>query len=115
MEEVQTVLRFFARFLDADRPDVLLTYGGDPVTQGMIGVAKRAGHPRRVRNSQLRVHATPALFARRSLHCAVAVRARHYRDRLGLDCQALPNPVDWERVRVENPDPRYVTFVNPAL
>ena len=24
MQEVQTVLRFFARFLDADRPDVLL-------------------------------------------------------------------------------------------
>ena len=39
---------------------------------------------------------------------------RHYRDRVGLDCQALPNPVDWERVRVANPRPRFVTFVNPA-
>ena len=44
----------------------------------------------------------------------VRVRARHYRDRVGLDCQALPNPVDWERVRVANPSPRFVTFVNPA-
>ncbi len=26
-----------------------------------------------------------------------------------------PIPVDWERVRVEDPDPRYVTFVNPTL
>ena len=27
---------------------------------------------------------------------------RHYRDRLGLDCHVLPNPVDWERVQVED-------------
>ena len=40
---------------------------------------------------------------------------RHYRDKLGLDCQVLPYPVDWERVGVDEREPRYVTFVNPAL
>ena len=39
-EEIRTVLRFFQKFLDIFRPDVLLTYGGDPITQGMIAVAR---------------------------------------------------------------------------
>ena len=40
---------------------------------------------------------------------------RHYRDRIGLDCHALPNPVNWDRVRVEDHKPRFVTFVNPVV
>ena len=44
-EEVQTVLQFFLRFLEIYRPDVLLTYGGDPVTVGMIVLARRRGIP----------------------------------------------------------------------
>ena len=39
---------------------------------------------------------------------------RLYHDKLGLECQALPYPVDWECVRTEDREPRYVTFVNPA-
>ncbi len=40
---------------------------------------------------------------------------RHYRDKIGLDCRVLPNPVDWDRVRVADHRPRFVTFVNPVL
>ncbi len=40
---------------------------------------------------------------------------RHYRDKVGLDCHVLPYPIDWDRVRVESRDPRFLTFVNPAL
>ena len=45
LTEIQTVLRFFAKFLGIYRPDVLFTYGGDGITQGMIAVAKRRGIP----------------------------------------------------------------------
>ena len=114
-EEIRTVLGLFQKFLDVYRPDVMLTYGGDPITQGMIAAAGRRGIPvvfaihnfgytdlRQFSGVDLCI--VPSEFA-----------GRHYRDKLGLDCRVLPNPVDWERVRVEDAEPRYLTFVNPAL
>ena len=48
-DEIRTVMHFFAKFLDVYRPDVMLTYGGDPITQGMMAVAKHRAYPGRVR------------------------------------------------------------------
>jgi UDP-N-acetylglucosamine:LPS N-acetylglucosamine transferase len=44
-EALHTVLASFRKTLEVGRPDVMLTYGGDPVTQGMIAMAKRRGIP----------------------------------------------------------------------
>ena len=44
-EEVETVLEFFRKFLDVFRPDVMLTYGGDPITIGMIAQARERAIP----------------------------------------------------------------------
>ncbi len=114
-EEVQTVLEFFQRFLDAYRPDVMLTYGGDPTTAGMIAEAKKRGIPVVFALHNF-AYTNPRFFADVD-YCLVASEfARcHYRDNVGLDCQALPYPVDWDRVRVESRDPRFVTFVNPCV
>jgi hypothetical protein len=114
-EEVQTVLEFFQKFLDVYRPGVMLTYGGDPITTGMIAIARERGVPvvfaihnfayKHIANfSRVDYCIVPSEFA-----------PRHYRERIGLDCRVLPNPVDWERVRVQECEPSYVTFVNPSL
>ncbi len=113
IEEVRTVLDLFRTYLEVYRPDVMLTYGGDPVTQGMIALAKRCGIP-----VVFAIHnfAYTGLAAFGGVDCCVApseFACRYYRDRLGLDCRALPNPVDWDRVQVHDRDPRFVTFVNP--
>ena len=108
LDEIRTVLRFFAKFLDIYRPDVMLTYGGDPITQGMIAVARRRGIPVVFAIHNFAYTDAPALFATSIIaSCRPSSRGRHYRDKVGLDCQALPNPVDWERVRVDDADPRY--------
>ncbi len=39
------MLDFFRTYLEVYRPDAMLTYGGDPVTQGMIHLAKGRGIP----------------------------------------------------------------------
>ena len=101
LEEVRTVLDFFRTYLEVYRPDVMLTYGGDPVTQGMIALAKRCGIP-----VVFAIHnfAYTGLAAFGGVDCCVApyeFACRYYGDRLGLACRALPNPVDWDRVRVE--------------
>jgi glycosyltransferase involved in cell wall biosynthesis len=115
LEEVGTILQFFQSFLEIYRPDVLLTYGGDPVTQGMITLARRRGIP-----VVFGLHNFQYFDARAFSqvdYCVVASEfaQRHYRHKLGLDCQVLPYSVDWDRVRVARRDPRFVTFVNPAL
>ena len=113
LEEVRTVLDFFRTYLNVYRPDMMLTYGGDPVTQGMIALAKRCGIP-----VVFAIHnfAYTGLAAFGGVDCCVArseFACWYYRDRLGLACQPLPNPVDWDRVRGEQRAPRFVTFVNP--
>ena len=115
LEEVQTVLEFLRKFLDAYRPHVMLTYGGDPITLGMIAEARRRMIPVVFALHNF-AYTNTRLFAGVD-YCLVASEfaRRHYRDEVGLDCQALSYPVDWERVRVENRNPRFVTFVNPCL
>ena len=113
-EEVGTILQFFQSFLEVYRPDVLLTYGGDPVTQGMMALARRRGTSVvfGLHNFQ---YVDPRAFSQVD-YCIVPSEftRRHYQDKLGLDCQVLPHPLDWDRVRVTRRDPRFVTFVNPA-
>jgi len=112
-EEVRTVLDLFRTYLEVSRPDVMLTYGGDPVSRGLIALARRRGIP-----VVFAIHnfSYTGLEAFRGVDYCVApsdFACRYYRDRLSLACQPLPNPVDWDRVRVERRDPRFVTFVNP--
>jgi glycosyltransferase involved in cell wall biosynthesis len=113
-EEVATVLQFFREFLANCRPDVMLTYGWDAITQGMIALAKRQDIP-----VVFSIHN----FAYTELtpfwkvdYCIVPSEfaRRHYWETLGLACKALPNPVDWDRVFAPDRAPRYVTFVNPC-
>ena len=114
VEEVRTVLDFFRTYLEVYWPDVMLTYGGDPITQGMIALARRRGVP-----VVFAIHnfAYTGLAAFGGVDYCVApseFACRYYRDRLGLACHALPNPVDWDRVTVQYREPRFVTFVNPV-
>ena len=102
-EEVQTVLEFFQKFLDVYRPDVMLTYGGDPITLGMIAQAKARGIPV-VFTLHNFAYTNPRFFANVD-YCIVASEfaRRHYRDKVGLDCQVLAYPVDWDRVAGREP------------
>ena len=113
-EEVGAVLEFFRKYLEVLEPDVMLTYGGDPVTVGMIDLARRRGIPVVFAIHNLGYRKAPPLTDVDARIVASEFARRHYRDNVGLDCHALPNPVDWDRVRVEDRNPRFVTFVNPA-
>jgi glycosyltransferase involved in cell wall biosynthesis len=39
----------------------------------------------------------------------------HYRRTLGLECTAIPSPIDWSRVLCPDNGRRFLTFVNPTL
>ena len=107
-EDAATVLAFFHERLERSRPDVVLTYGWDPATCGMIALAKLLD--------------IPVVFAIHSFgygtllpfwnadYCTVPSEfaRRHYWESMGLACEELANPVDWDRVRCLHRKPRYV-------
>jgi hypothetical protein len=113
--DVHTVLGFFRSFLALNQPDVMLTYGGDPITNGMIDMARRRGIPIvfAIHNLQ---YFDPRPFANVDF-CIVPSQftQRYYRDRVGIECHVLGNPVDWDRVLAPDPAPQFVTFINPSL
>lgn len=101
--------RALARF----RPDAVLTYGGHPAGLELMRRARRAGiavvfhlhnfaYQDRASLADASAVLVPSEYAR-----------RHYARALGLEATALPYPLRRARVVADDPDPRYVTFVNP--
>jgi hypothetical protein len=92
-------------------PDILLVWGSDPLAGEVLSRARRLGiaavlvlDDLRVRNPTVGAEADAVLVPWR-------FAADYYREALGLDCTVLPPPVDLDRVRAEQHEPRYVTFV----
>jgi len=101
------------RLLETSRPDAVLTYGGHWLAAEVIACAKRQNTP--VVFGLHNFAYTDAAFFR-SVD-AVLVPSRfaqdYYRRSLGLDCTALPHPLDWSRFHCPEVEGRYATFVNP--
>jgi glycosyltransferase involved in cell wall biosynthesis len=101
VQEAQAFLTAVDIFLQKNRPDVMVTYGGDPVSIAVQRLAKRRGitivfelhnfsYSDRTAFEAVDYVTVPAEFSR-----------RFYRERLGLECHLLPNIVNWEAAEVE--------------
>jgi glycosyltransferase involved in cell wall biosynthesis len=106
-------LALLEQVLDEARPDVLLTYGGHWVGRETIAAAARRKIPVAfwLRNFAY----TDATLFRTVAGVLVPSQfsKAYYRQALGLDCTAIPSPLDWSRLRCTHSDPTYVAFVNP--
>lgn len=112
--EAVTWLDLADRALAHFRPQILLTYGGHPASLELMARARRRG--------------VAVVFFLRNLayqdrRCFADVSSvlvpsqysqRHYAHRLGLDCTALPSPLCLAQVVATNPEPKYLTFINPV-
>jgi len=99
----------FGRF----RPDVLLTYGGHPVSLELMGQARARqvavvfhlhnfGYNDRRGFADVSAAIFPSEYSR-----------RFHQRRIGLDGVVIPDPIRLDQVIAENPEPTYVTFINP--
>ena len=111
--ESRALLDLAEQVFDRFRPQVLLTYGGHPVSGELMRRARRQG---------IRVVFHLHNFAyddRRAFAHADAVLVpsgyarRLYARRLGLEATAIPYPLRPERVVAPDPEPRFATFINP--
>jgi len=111
----QIFLQFLDEIVRRDRPDVMLTYGGGGLGRQIIQHARR--------------HAIPVVFALHNFHYKSArpfegvakvlvpseFAANYYGRTLGIECTAIPSPINIDRVVCDDEcDRRYVTFVNPV-
>lgn len=97
----------------AFRPDVVLTYGGDPASGAVPRVAKEVG-AKAVFWLHNRAYTSADCFAGCDAVVVPSESSReHYRATLGVEAVALPGPWNWERTRCEPAATRHVTFVNP--
>jgi glycosyltransferase involved in cell wall biosynthesis len=99
--------------LDRFEPEVLLTYGGHPVCLELMRRARARGaavvfHLHNFAYNDRRGFGDVSAFIFPSEYSR-----RHYRRRVGLDGVMIPDPIQLEKVIADNPQPKYVTFINP--
>ena len=99
--------------LDRFRPDILLTYGGHPVSRTLMIKARAKG-------SSVVFHLHNFGYNdRRGFEDVDAVifpseySRRLYLRRVGIDGVVISDPIRLDKVIAENPEPKYVTFINP--
>lgn len=99
----------FARFC----PQVLLTYGGHPANLELMRRARERGigvvfhlHNFAYTDQRAFVDVSSILFPSE-------YSRRHYARSVGLDGPVIPDPLRAARVIATEPDPKYVTFINP--
>ena len=100
-------LHLAEQVFDRFRPDVLLTYDGHPAS---LKLMRRA---RRVAGAEC---PSRRAWTRPRHSCGAAALPPQPLSRLlGLDGPVIPDPIPVDRNVVDNPEPQYVTFVNPQL
>jgi glycosyltransferase involved in cell wall biosynthesis len=97
------------------RPDVLLTYGGDPASRGARAAARRGGAKVAFRLHNFSYHDRAAFGDCDAVAVPSAFSQEYHRAALGLDTRVVPPVIVPERVLTARPDGgRYITFVNPV-
>ncbi|MFI5456414.1 MAG: glycosyltransferase [Isosphaerales bacterium] len=99
--------------LDRFQPHVLLTYGGHPVCLELMRRARARGvavvfhlhnfaYNNRIGFTDVSAVIFPSQYSRRL-----------YGRRIGLEGTVIPDPIQLDRVVADDPEPKYVTFINP--
>ena len=110
--EVRDFLGLFDETFDRLRPSVVVSYGGDRLTREILARSRRRTAATVFTLHNFQYHTLSTFADVDAIVVPSRFAADHYRDSIGLVCTVLPNIVDLERIRVERPAPRYVTFVN---
>ena len=113
-DEVREFLGLFDQAIARFRPDVLVTYGGDRLTRAIMARARSRGIATVFHLHNFFYHGRDNFAEADAVLVPSRFAADHYREKLGLDCATLPYVVDADRVRVDHPEPTYLTMVNPS-
>ncbi len=114
-EETAAFLSLVREVMGRFRPDVVLTYGGDPASHGIHAVARSVGAKVVFWLHNFAYKTRSAFTGCDAVIVPSAFSREHHRTTLGLQCVDLPPVIDRSRVLVERPElGKYLTFVNPV-
>lgn len=112
-DEAAAFLAVLEEVFERFRPDIVLTYGGDPASAGVIARAKRAGAKVAFWLHNM-AYWSADIFRQCDAVIVPSVFAQtHYRMALGIESVVLAGPFDPTRVTCDRATDQYVTFVNP--
>jgi glycosyltransferase involved in cell wall biosynthesis len=111
--EGEPFLEVFEQILDRFRPDLVLTFGGHWLAQGVVARAKRRGLPVVFGLHNFAYHDAVMFKELNAVWVPSRFAQEHYQQKLGLNCDAIPYTWDWSRIHCPEVEGRYVTFVNP--
>jgi glycosyltransferase involved in cell wall biosynthesis len=112
-DEGAAYLELAGQALERFRPDALLTYGGHPADLELRRRARRGGVPVVFHLHNFAYDDARAFADASAVLVPSDYARRHYARRLGVEALAIPYPLRPERVVAADPEPRYLTFVNP--
>ena len=100
---------------DRFRPDVLLTYGGHPASLELMRRARQRGIAVVFHLHNFGYHDRSAFADVSAVIFPSEYSRRHHARLIGLDGPVIPDPIPLDRIVADNPEPQYVTFINPQL
>ncbi|OWK41747.1 glycosyltransferase [Fimbriiglobus ruber] len=113
-DEVRAFHDVVSRVAADFRPDVVLTYGGDPASTGVAAIGRRIGARVAFRLHNFAYSDTRAFAGCDAVIVPSEFSRSFHRSALGIECVVLPSVVDPNRVGADRPGGgKYVTFVNP--
>jgi glycosyltransferase involved in cell wall biosynthesis len=111
--EAEAFLTACKLFLTKNRPDAVLTYGGDPVSLAVVTLAKTLDIPVVFCLRNFGYHVVEPFVSVDYVVVPSEFSRQVHWSKLGLACHNLPQVVDWRRIETARQGPQYVTFVNP--
>ncbi len=99
--------------LERFRPQALLTYGGHPVSLELMKRARASGTPVVFHLHNFGYNDRRGFADVSTVLFPSEYSRRFHRARIGLDGPVISDPIPLDRVIAADPDPRYVTFINP--
>ena len=99
---------------DRFRPQVMLTYGGHPVSMELMARAQRRGIAVVFHLHNFAYDNISAFRFTDAVIVPTEYCRRHYARKLGLEATLIPYPFHAARVVAEDRQPKYLTFVNPV-
>lgn len=104
----------FRRIIRDRRPGVILTYGGDSISAGIISLSADAGIPVVFALHNFSYKRQEFFRAVTDILVPSDFSAEYYRKTLGLHSTSIPSPFIWNLIKCPGPSRgKFITFVNP--
>jgi glycosyltransferase involved in cell wall biosynthesis len=113
--EAAIYLDLAEQVLERFRPEILLTYGGHPVSHGVMLKARALGTKVVFHLHNFGYNDRRAFEDVDAIIFPSEYSRRLYSRRVGLDGIVIPDPIRLDKVIAQNPEPKYLTFINPQF